>query len=115
MIAAAGLVDLVHNALPTGQAQFVVKAWHIRVARRGKVIRVRALSNDEASPALGAAAIIGGHILAGYLSRRMAASHGCHHNSVLELSRTEGERAEERFDRDRCSLRDFDFGCHLLA
>src|SRR6185312_16330469 len=93
----AGAVHGGSDALPAGEGCIAVHVGNPRV-EPGRVVRdIRALGDDQANSALGAAVVIGRHIIARNTVRRERARHRRHDDSVREIQVVQGEWSKQSF------------------
>jgi hypothetical protein len=93
--AAAGLVDLLGYAPPSGQSVVSVEPGNVGVEARGGMRDEASLGDDEADSAFGAAAIIGRNIGSRHAAGGAGAGHGRHHDSIRERYSIKTERLKE--------------------
>jgi hypothetical protein len=92
---AAGGVHLVDDLLPGRQFLLTVETRDVGVVQRGVARDARALGDDQADLAFGAAAVIGGHVVGGHAAGRERPGHRRHHHPIGQFQRLEFERLEQ--------------------
>jgi hypothetical protein len=90
-------VDLVHHLAPFRQG-LAVEDRNSRVVAGRRTLDHRALGDDQAHPALGAAAVVTGHALGRDAARREGPGHRRHDDAIGQRQPLDGEGTEQGVD-----------------